>query len=117
MMEFGGDSAMATRLILTAATIVGEKDFFHHAASVITTLLHHEEHWSQKHLAALHLYTNKRTIEEFMQDYFDHPKSIETCELTYYLTFYFKHFYKLLHAFMLMYTQTTQPILYGRATP
>ena len=117
MTEFGHDSALTTRLILYGATIAGEKDFFSRAAATIATLLHHEEHWSQKHLDALHLYANKRTIEEFMRDYFDRPESISTEELAHYLTFYFKHFYKLLHTFLLVYTQTNQPILYGRAHP
>jgi hypothetical protein len=117
MTEFGGDSALIARMIIYAANLAQEQDFFSNTASYMTTLEHHQEHWSQKHLEIQRLYTQKRPIEDFMHDYFDQPQSISEEELTYFLTLYFKHFYRLLYQFMLFYSQSHTPIYYGRANP
>ena len=114
---FGEGSAITTRMILVAANIASEKDFFTDTSTFMTTLERHQEHWSQKFIEATHAYTTKRPIEDFMHAYFDDPRSISEAELTYYLTLYFKHFYRFLYEFMLFYTKSQSPIFYGRANP
>jgi hypothetical protein len=113
---FGHDSTLITRLITFAADIISAADFTQNASSCLTTLNTHESHWAQKHLEAHHAYLIKRPVEDFMEAYFDAPDSIPNEELTYFLTFYFKHFYRLLYQFMLFYTKS-EPIYYGRAHP
>ncbi len=112
---FGFDSALVTRLILYGSELVREKDFFTNTPSYMTTLENHQTHWSQKFVEAQHQYGQKRQIEDFMGDYFNDPKAVTDKELTYYLTLYFKHFYRLLYQFMLFYTQLHTPVFYGRA--
>jgi hypothetical protein len=113
--SFGHDSTLTTRLITYAANILSDKEFRTNAARFITTLDTHEKHWAQQHVESSHSYTKKRPVEDFMHDYFAVPESIMKEELTYYLTFYFKHFYRLLYQFMLFYTQSHSPVYYGRA--
>ncbi len=117
MTEFGHDSAVTTRMILYSANIACEKDFASNTPAYLATLEHHQEHWSQKHLESQHAYVQKRSIEDFMQAYFDAPESISENELTFYLTLYFKHFYRLLYQFMLFYTQSQSQVYYGRGNP
>lgn len=112
---FGHNSAITTRIILYAANLASEKDFFTNTASYTTTIEHHQEHWSQKFVESTHAYTQKRPIEDFMRDYFDDPEAIDSTELSYFLTLYFKHFYRLLYQFMLFYTKSQSPIYYGKS--
>lgn len=114
---FGSGSAIITRIILTMANFVSEKDFFTNTSSYMTTLERHQEDWSQKFLESHHHYSAKRPIEDFMHDYFESPELISHEELSYFLTLYFKHFYRLLCQFMLFYTQSQSTIYYGRGNP
>lgn len=116
LIEFGADSAIASRLILYTANIMNEKDFLTNTSSYIGSIEHHQAHWSQKHVEAQHAEFTKRPIESFMNDYFEHPNSISDAELTYHLTLYFKHFYRFLHKFMLFYIKQHLPLHYGTST-
>jgi len=115
MKQFGGGSALSTRLFTYAMHLISEPDFHTNTAAFLATIERHKNHWSQQCLTAHEFYTDKQPVEDFMRDYFDNPTRITQTELTYFLAFYFKHFYRLLYDFLLVYTQGHTPVYYGNA--
>jgi len=116
LAAFGDKSALETRLYIYGNDLVSAEDFIANTPAYLSTIARHHEHWSNKHIESHHQYVNPRDIQNFMLDYFDKPELIAQDELTYYLTFYFKHFYKFLHDLLLLYTQSETQIYYGRAS-
>jgi hypothetical protein len=116
LSDFGNHSALETRLYVFSESFLSNDDFYANTANYLSTLNRHYEHWSTKHIESTHAYLKPRPIEEFMSDYFDRPESVTQEELTYYLTFYFKHFYKFLHDLILIYVETHSQLYYGRAS-
>lgn len=114
--EFGADSALVTRLVMFAAAIVCEPDFLENSSTYMSTVEHHRNHWNQQAMEAMHAYKQQRPIEDFMTEYFENPQSVPEIELSYYLTLYFRHFYRFLYSFMLFYIESHSPVYYGRSS-
>jgi len=113
---FGDESTLETRLYIHGNDLISAADFAANTPAYLSTIARHHEHWSAKHIESSHAYSDPRDIQDFMRNYFNNPEQITQDELTYFLTFYFKHFYKFLHDILLLYTQRESPIYYGRAS-
>jgi hypothetical protein len=116
LAAFGDKSALETRLYIYGNDLVTAEDFAANTPSYLSTIARHHEHWTVRHIESNHTYPDPRDITDFMRNYFNNPEQITKEELTYFLTFYFKHFYKFLHDILLLYTQRESPIYYGRAS-
>lgn len=109
---FGANSSLVTRIYIFSLNLVIEPDFFTNMSHYLSTLERHYQHWGQKLLEISHA---THSIEDFMTEYFNDPEKVNPKDTEYFVSWYFKHFYKFLYDFILLYTQTNSPVFYGRA--